>query len=92
MVDDQLMNDPHELLTAWTKHFQILATPMDSAWFDTKYHQLVEEDVLIFQMLIAENKDDFADITTEEVKKAISSLNSGKAADLGGQSLPGVTV
>ena len=84
MVDDQLINDPHELLTAWTKHFQRLATPMDLASFDTKYHQLVEEDVLILQMLIAENNDDFTDITTEEVRKAISSFNSGKAADLGG--------
>ena len=34
-------------------------------------------------MLIAENNDDFTDITKEEVTKAISSLNSGKAADLG---------
>ena len=84
MVNDQLITDPHELLTAWTNHFQRLATPMNSASFDTKYHQLVEEDVLILQMLIAENNDDFTDITTEEVRKAISSLNSGNAADLGG--------
>ena len=72
LVDDQLINDPHEILTAWTKHFQKLATPLegggiDSASFDTKYYKLVEEDVLVLQMQIAEKPSHHSTLGRQQI-------------------------
>ena len=69
------------ILSGWFKHFEGLSAASDGPSFDQDYHTLVLQDIAeIEDVCIAQ--DQLAEpVTVEEVKKAIKSLNRGKAAD-----------
>ena len=71
-----------DILTGWRDHFMSLATPSDDAKFDMKYSRIVSEEIPIIMDIC---EDTLATtITTEQVGKAVESLNRGKAPDFFG--------
>ena len=75
-----------EILQGLRQHFAALATPTNSADFDEKYrhqvHSEINEIMDICSSCSDRDKSEF--ITVQQVKKAISSLNKGKAPDYHG--------
>ena len=68
-------------MNGWHQHFERLATPQDSPNFDQKYQKLVD---LEFNEIvdICQYNNNFIPITSQEVTKAIKSLNTGKSCDI----------
>ena len=85
-IDGDLIDDPTQVLEAWTDHFRKLATPNESASFDESYRKLVNDDVLVIQMMLAGVPDiePYTEISAEEVVTAITRLNNNKASDITG--------
>ena len=72
------------ILAGWHEHFKDLATPADNPSFDEEYRKLVEMELSEIRDLCDESSTLTNRITTGQVRKAISSLNKGKAADFYG--------
>ena len=85
-VDGTVYKSEGEILSAWQKHFGALATPADHQDFDEEYKQQVAGEMLdimdICSSLPAQNSEDC--VSAEQVKKALKSMNKGKAADIHG--------
>ena len=67
------------ILNGWRDHFHALATPSDNEDFDMKYARMVSDEVPVISYLCKSSEP--VEITPEQVKTAIKSLNTGKAAD-----------
>ena len=67
------------ILHGWRDHFKSLVTPSNEIDSDKKYPKLVEDEIPIIIELCKDTPATI--ISTEQVKKAIKSLNRGKAAD-----------
>ena len=85
-VDGTVYKSEGEILSAWQKHFGALATPADHLDFDEEYKQQVAGEMLdimdICNSLPAQNSEDC--VSDEQVKKALKSMDKGKAADIHG--------
>ena len=85
-VDGTVYKSEGEILSAWQKHFGALATPADHQDFDEEYKQQVAGEMLdimdICSSLPAQNSEEC--VSDEQVKKALKSMNKGKAADIHG--------
>ena len=75
-----------EILQGMRQHFAALATPTNSTDFGGKYRHQVHSEIKEIMDICSSSseKDDSELITVEQVKKAISSLNKGKAPDYHG--------
>ena len=68
------------------KNFAALATPTNSTDFDEKYRDQVHSEIheIMDICISCSERDESEYITEQQVKKAISSLNKGKAPDYHG--------
>ncbi|CAC5374708.1 unnamed protein product [Mytilus coruscus] len=63
-------------------HFSSLATFNEKKRIDSLYHNLVEDDIQSINKLVQQNNT--KSVTSEEITKAIRSINKGKSADYHG--------
>ena len=79
--DGEVILDFSEQCANFANFYEDLAKPLESPNFDNDYLSRVETDLELIREFI-ENFDELLDpISEEEVKVAINSLNSNKAAD-----------
>ncbi|MEW8547754.1 MAG: reverse transcriptase family protein, partial [Candidatus Thiodiazotropha sp.] len=83
-VGDKIYTSKEEILDGFREHFSSLATPSGDSSFDTKHGNLVKMEVNEILDMCVEGHRDTKPVTQEQVKRAISSLNRGKAADIYG--------
>ena len=69
------------VLSGWYKHFKTLSSSSESQSFDRGYHHLVLMDTNEIEGVCHAQGQLSAQVTKEEVKKAIKELNKGKVAD-----------
>ena len=69
------------MLSGWYEHFKTLSSSSESQSFNQDYHHLVLMDTNEIQDICHAQGQLSAQVTKEEVKKAIKELNNGKAAD-----------
>ncbi|MES9969373.1 MAG: hypothetical protein ABW092_05020, partial [Candidatus Thiodiazotropha sp.] len=75
------------VLLGWKEHFSKLATPDSTLKADASYQQLIKTEmpeILDVCTHVASSSSTPEVITVQQVKKAIESLNRGKAADIYG--------
>ena len=84
-VDGKIVNDPPALLQVWSRHFEKLGSQEyhQHPHFDQRHKERIEKTRKCISEVINLTKPykSAKPVTTEEVKKAISKLNSNKAAD-----------
>ena len=74
-----------DILEGFREHFQDLATTNEVPGVDMKYCNLVRDKLVeIMELCSSSHCNQHNPLTTDQVKKAISSLNRGKAADFYG--------
>ena len=78
-VNGQVYKTDITILDGWRDHFKSLATPSNEIDSDKKYSKLVEDEIPVIIELCKDTPATI--ISSEQVKKAIKSLNRGKAAD-----------
>ena len=80
-VGSTLCKSENEILNGWHQHFERLAIQHDSPHFDQEHQKLVD---LEFNEIvdICQYSNTFIPITSQEVTKAIKSLNTGKSNDI----------
>ena len=78
--DDKLVTDPPAVHAIWTEHFSNLARPQSSE--QNRYHDLVTNDLLVLDEIVALSNDAHNPVTPNEVIEACSKLNLRKALDL----------
>ena len=83
-VGDKVFSTPLEIQQGFKEHFELLATPSDDQSFDKDYNNLVELEIHEIQELCTRYPSEIKQITPDQVKKAILSLNRGKSADIYG--------
>ncbi|CAC5392641.1 unnamed protein product [Mytilus coruscus] len=82
-VDEEIFQSPVNVMKGWNKYFGDLAKKSNNNSFDTKYQNLIEKEAThIIKM--CKDKYIHQEITTEEIKKAVSKLNTNKAEDFYG--------
>ena len=72
------------VISGWKTHFQTLATPSDNLNFDKHYIEHVQQDVDVIKDICDSSEETLQEATTEELEKAIRSLNTGKSPDVYG--------
>jgi hypothetical protein len=74
------------ILEGWYEHFSTLAQPIENENYDENYRLDTEFDLICIEETIKNglNQEKLTQFTYKELTKAISSLNTGKAADLYG--------
>ncbi|CAC5360674.1 unnamed protein product [Mytilus coruscus] len=82
-VDEEIFQSPVNVMKGWNKHFGDLAKKSNNNSFDTKYLNSIEKEAThIIKM--CKDKYKHQEITTGEIKKAVSKLNTNKAEDFYG--------
>ena len=76
-----MVTKQEDILEAWAEYFQKLGAPLESDHFNAEYKHQVEEDVTMLESHCAAKPAKFHPITSDEVLKAVSKLNKGKASD-----------
>jgi hypothetical protein len=84
ILNDALVSNPKEVLDLWTSHMSQLAMPTVLPEFDQKHFDLINEDLVVMESLVNDQLIHHKDINREEITKAVSVLNPGKAADISG--------
>ena len=89
IVDGNLLTSTDEVTRAWTKHFEHLATPQPDHTTTADHtsevpYDHIQGDLLVQEWIATNSMGLQAPIDPEEVRKAILSLNNGKAADIFG--------
>ncbi|CAC5372228.1 unnamed protein product [Mytilus coruscus] len=79
-VKEELFLSPENVMKGWNKHFGDLAKKSNNTSFDTKYLKSVEKEAF----KICKDKYIHQEISNEEIKKAVSKLNTNKAEDFNG--------
>ncbi|CAC5412369.1 unnamed protein product [Mytilus coruscus] len=72
----------NDIINGFQEHFSSLATFNEKTRIDSQYHNLVEEDIQSINKLVQQNN--IKNVTSEEITKAIRSINKGKSADYHG--------
>ncbi|MES9884980.1 MAG: reverse transcriptase family protein [Sedimenticola sp.] len=85
-VGDKVHKTPESIIGGWHDHFGQLATTKDSEYFDQSYHNLVVDEMRELQDLNDMLQNNHQYITSEQVRRAVKLLNSGKALDAYGVS------
>jgi hypothetical protein len=70
------------IITGFREHFRQLATLDPEMDIDSKYHNMVEEEIKIINEIVADKN--ISNINSDEIMKAIRSINRGKSADYHG--------
>ena len=70
------------IITGFREHFRQLATLDPGMDIDDKYHNMVEEEIKIINEIVADKN--IPNINSDEIMKAIRSINRGKSADYHG--------
>ena len=73
-----------EVIAGWKTHFQNLATPTDNINYDIHYMGHVQQDVDVIKDICDSSTETLQAATSEELEKAIRSLNTGKSPDIYG--------
>ena len=80
-VGDKVYTTKSEILEGFREHFHNLATPSDDKSFDQSYSDQIKLEVNEIQEMCSKCPEkDVKQITLDQVKEAISSLNTNKAA------------
>ena len=77
--DGKIVHDVDDILKVWEKHFSSLGTPIESPTFDqTHYIHVIGK---VREWMEMDDGDEYseAEVTHDEIKTALSTLNSGKA-------------
>ena len=88
-VEGKEVHESTEILSTWQRHFRELATPITLTEVDESSIKRVDMAKMQNKVIEAQehlNPSTLPPVTTEEVIKAIGSLNTGKAPDLAGLS------
>ncbi|VDI07713.1 Hypothetical predicted protein [Mytilus galloprovincialis] len=82
-VDEEIFQSPENVMKGWNKHFGDLAKKSNNNSFDTIYLNSIEKEAT---HIINKCKDTYIhqEISTEEIKRAVSKLNTNKAEDFYG--------
>ena len=83
-MGDKVFSTPSEIQEGFREHFKKLAAPSDDPCFDKSYSDLVQSELREIQELSLRYSSNDKQITLDQVKKAILSLNRGKSADIYG--------
>ena len=86
-VGEVTYNSASGVLTGWKEHFSKLATPDNNLKTDVSYQQLIGiemPEIIDICNHIAGSSSTAQTITVQQVKRAVESLNRGKAADIYG--------
>ena len=70
------------ITNGFREHFSSLATFNQKIRIDSTYHNLVEDDIHIINKLVQHNN--IKNVASDEITKAIRSLNNGKSTDYHG--------
>ncbi|CAC5402683.1 unnamed protein product [Mytilus coruscus] len=70
------------IINGFQEHFSSLATFNEKTRIDSLYYNLVEDDIQSINKLVQQNN--IKNVTSEEITKAIRSINKGKSADYHG--------
>ena len=73
------------VINCYREHFRQLATLDPEMDIDNKYHNMVEEEIKIINEIVADKN--IPNINSDEIMKAIRSINRGKSADYHGLTL-----
>ena len=79
-VEGKEVTDPEEQCIAWREHFATLADPRANTEFTSDLLDRAEEDLKLIDTCLNLTVPD-TEVHTETVRKAIQSLNTGKALD-----------
>ncbi len=79
-VNDQTVSDTEEQRSKLAEYYEDLAMPKASCDFDQAYNEDCEENLEII-LNVCRQDNDFENISPEEIRKAITLLNTGKSAD-----------
>ena len=82
-IDEKEISETSEILQTWENHFQMLSTPKDDSYQQEKT-ALARLQNKIIEEIELEKGPEIPPVTHLEVKRAIKSLNTGKAEDLDG--------
>ena len=82
--NDSSLTTSDEIRQGFFQYFQALAKPDDDPSFDVIHKKQVELDFLIIQDITSKDENQTVTITIEDVTKAVSGLNRGKAPDIMG--------
>ena len=82
LVGKKVFSTPSEIQEGFWEHFKKLATPNDDPCFGKGYSDLVQLELRETQELCHRSSSNDKQITLDQVKKAILSLNRGKSADI----------
>ena len=82
-VNEQEITDKEEILDEWKNHFQDLATPKEEHTVNEKSRIIKLQNILIEEKELKEGSE-IQPTNFNEIREAIRSMNSGKAADLEG--------
>ncbi|MCG7866749.1 MAG: hypothetical protein JAY74_10300 [Candidatus Thiodiazotropha taylori] len=83
-VGDKVFTTKSEILEGFREHFCSLASPSDDPSFDGRHSDLVKMEVNEILEMCSKSYMELKQVTQDQVKKAIFSLNRGKAADVYG--------
>ncbi|MCG7868271.1 MAG: reverse transcriptase family protein, partial [Candidatus Thiodiazotropha taylori] len=84
-VDDNTFHSEAGILEGFRQHFHSLASEREVPGFDKKYGNLVSDEIReIIDLCSSSLNNQTCKLTTDMVRKAITSLNRGKAADFYG--------
>ena len=83
-VGSQVFKTDTEILQGWHKHFGQLAEKSENTLFDTEYTAQITNELFEIIDLCKKDNKIVPPITEAEIKDALKSLNTGKAADIFG--------
>ena len=87
-VGDTTFNGENQMLQGFKEHFESLANDSTNAKYDDKYHTQVDNESQSIKEMV--KKTNFEQISTDELKKAVSQINTCKSADYYGLTIENV--
>ncbi|CAG2237181.1 unnamed protein product [Mytilus edulis] len=81
-VNNRLYNNSASILGAWAEYFEDLASPSVQDRFDSKFFNLVNNDIEILTDIFLSTREPIQEVTEYELNKCILSFKNGKAPDV----------
>ncbi|CAC5378707.1 unnamed protein product [Mytilus coruscus] len=78
-VNGEKYVESDNIINGFQEHFSSLATFNEKTRIDSRYHNLVGDDIHSINKLVQQNN--IKNVTSEEIKRAIRSINRGKSAN-----------
>ena len=87
-VGDTTFNGENQVLQGFKEHFESLENDSTNAKYDDKYHAQVDNESQPIKEMV--KKTNVEQISMDELKKAVSQINTGKSADHYGHTIENV--